>query len=121
MQDSHKSWSNVLNEILKILENKKAVDVKVLPVNKKAVIADYFVIAGGTSFTHINAIAEELDYEFKKIDIFPKIEKNGTSNSWILLDFGNIIVHIFTKEAREFYNLENLWENDKFAAPILEL
>ena len=97
-------------DIAGILDTKKARDVKLLKVNEKTVIADYFVIAGGASSTQVKALADELEYQLTQTHgIKPaNIEGRGQGN-WILLDYENVIVHIFGTQAREFYNLEKLW------------
>jgi ribosome-associated protein len=97
-------------DIAKILDNKKAVDVKILKIDEKTVIADYFVIAGGTSTTMVNSLADEVEYKIgEEKGIKPaNIEGRGLGN-WVLLDYENVIVHIFNPQSRDFYNLEKLW------------
>ncbi len=97
-------------DIAKILDKKKAYDVKILKVNDKTVIADYFVIAGGTSRTQVNALADEVEYKInEEKGIKPSnIEGRGLGN-WILLDYDSVIVHVFNPQSRDFYNLEKLW------------
>ncbi len=96
-------------EIKKILESKKAVDMNILHVQDKSVIADYFVIATGTSSTHVKALSDEVESELKKVNIMPLGHEGKISNSWVLLDYGDVIVHIFSKEARDFYDIEKFW------------
>ena len=94
--------------ISETLDAKKALNVQILPVGGKTVIADYFVLATGTSSTHVNALADEVEYKVKEeLDVIPSHIEGKTS--WILIDYGTVIVHIFTSEAREFYDLEKLW------------
>lgn len=97
-------------DIAKILDNKKAYNVKILKVKEKTVIADYFVIAGGTSSTQVKALADEVEYKIsEEKGIKPSaIEGRGQGN-WILLDYENVIVHVFNPQTRDFYNLEKLW------------
>ena len=99
------------NETQKILDNKKALDIKVLKVEDVSILSDYMVIATGTSSTHVNALADELEYKLKQVGIVPSHVEGHRSNSWILLDYSSVVVHIFSNEARSFYNLERLWEN----------
>ncbi len=96
-------------KIKDILDSKKAVDINILHVQDKTVIADYFVIATGTNSTHVKALADEVEFELKKTDILPLSHEGKLSNSWVLIDYGDVIVHVFSKEARDFYELENLW------------
>ena len=96
--------------IASLLDKKKARDVKILRVTEKTVIADYFVIAGGTSSTQVKALADEVEYQIGVNDgIKPaNVEGRGTGG-WILLDYENVLVHVFDPKMREFYNLEKLW------------
>ena len=96
--------------IASLLDKKKARDVKILRVTEKTVIADYFVIAGGTSSTQVKALADEVEYQIGVNDgIKPaNVEGRGTGG-WILLDDENVLVHVFDPKMREFYNLEKLW------------
>lgn len=96
--------------IASLLDKKKARNVKILRVTEKTVIADYFVIAGGTSSTQVKALADEVEYQIGVNDgIKPaNVEGRGTGG-WILLDYENVLVHVFDPKMREFYNLEKLW------------
>ena len=96
--------------IASLLDKKKARDVKILRVTEKTVIADYFVIAGGTSSTQVKALADEVEYQIGVNDgIKPvNVEGRGTGG-WVLLDYENVLVHVFDPKMREFYNLEKLW------------
>ena len=99
--------------IYSILDNKKAIDLKLFDTNNVSLLADYFIVATGTSSTHVKALAEEVEYEMKQKGIQAKSIEGYGSNSWILLDYGEIIVHVFTEEARNFYNIEALWNGMK--------
>lgn len=97
-------------KIVTILDEKKGEDIRVIKISDLSVITDYFVIAGGTSNTHIKALADEVEYvlskeEGKKPD---RVEGYQTA-SWILIDYGTVIVHLFCGETRDFYDLERLW------------
>ncbi len=98
-------------EIAKILDNKKAIDIKAIKVRDISSLADYFVIAAGSSSTQVKALADEVEYKLKQIQVSPEHIEGHRSNSWILIDYGNVIVHVFSKEAREFYDLERLWQD----------
>ena len=93
------------------LEDKKAKDVKILKTAEHTVLADYFVICNGSSSTHIKALVDEVDKQLSEAGE-PPIRREGLrSDIWVLMDFGSVIVHIFTDEARKFYNLERLWSD----------
>ena len=96
----------------KILSDKIAQDLSVIYVREITSLADYFVIATGNSSTHVKALADEVEFKLKQEEaIFPDhIEGHGT-NSWIVLDYGSVVVHVFSEEAREFYDLERLWQD----------
>ena len=96
----------------KVLDDKKALGVSILKLPAQAVIADCFVVATGTSSTHIKSLADEVEFQLsEQAQIKPGHIEGFGNASWILLDYGTVIIHIFTKEAREFYNLERLWSD----------
>ena len=95
------------------LEEKKAKDVKILKTAEQTVLADYFVICSGSSAPHIKALVDEVDKELSEAGE-PPIRREGLrSDIWVLMDFGSVIVHVFTEEARKFYNLERLWSDSE--------
>ena len=99
------------------LEDKKAKDVKILKTAEHTVLADYFVICNGSSSTHIKALVDEVDKQLSEAGE-PPIRREGLrSDIWVLMDFGSVIVHIFTDEARKFYDLERLWSDVEAVAP----
>ena len=95
----------------KALEDKKAKDVKILRTTEKTVLADYFVICNGTSSTHIKALVDEVDKQLSEAGEPPVRREGLRSDIWVLMDFGCVIVHVFTDEARKFYDLERLWSD----------
>ncbi len=102
----------IMENVVKILDKKKATDIKVLEITDLTVVADYFVIATGTSGTHIRSLADEVEVEIKKLGEEPK-GLEGKTTGWILLDYASVIVHIFTPDQRELFNLEHLWTDAK--------
>lgn len=99
-----------LATIVKALDSKRAEDIQALYVEQLTILGDYFVIAGGTSTTHTKTLADEVEYQLSKCGIEPlHREGRGNGSNWIVLDYGDIIVHIFYKETREHYQLERLW------------
>ena len=95
--------------IYEILDNKKAKDLKILHVEKKTVIADYFVICTGNSSTQVKSLADEVEYKTSLRGKAPTNVEGRGNVSWIVADYDNVIVHIFSREAREFYNLDKLY------------
>ena len=95
----------------KALDDKNAKDIKVLDTSAQTVLADYFVICNGTSSTHIKALVDEVDRQLSEAGEPPLKREGMRSDIWVLMDFGCVIVHIFTDEARKFYNLERLWSD----------
>ncbi|MBQ2827059.1 MAG: ribosome silencing factor [Clostridia bacterium] len=97
--------------IVKVLDDKKARNIKLLHVEEQTIIADYFVICEGTSNTQIKALAGEVEY---KLGLWgkPPLRMEGYNEGvWVILDFGSVIVHVFNREMRDFYKLEKLWDN----------
>lgn len=97
--------------IVKALEDLKGLDVMVIPVADLTSITDYMIICSGTSDRHVKAIANNVSTEIKEHDGTVKMEGEDTAE-WILLDAGDVIVHIMLPKTRDFYNLEGLWENN---------
>ena len=94
------------------LDNKKAHDVKVIAMEGKTDICDFMVLATGNSSTHVQALGGEVDYQMERRDITPLHIEGRDNNAWIVLDYSHVMVHIFTRETREFYNLEKLYGED---------
>lgn len=95
----------------KALDDKKAKDIKVLKTTEQTVLADYFVICNGTSSTHVKALVDEVDKQLAEAGEALVRREGLRSDIWVLMDFGCVIVHVFTDEARKFYNLERLWSD----------
>ena len=91
------------------LSDKKAKDVKVPHIEEHTVLADYFVICAGSSAPHIKALVDEVDRKLSEAGVPPLRREGLRSDLWILMDFGSVVVHVFTEEARKFYDLERLW------------
>lgn len=96
-------------EIAKVLDEKKAIDITAIKTEEVTIVSDYFIIASGTSNTHVKSLADDVEYEIKqRLGIDPE-HIEGRATGWILIDYGTIIVHVFGQEDREYYNLERLW------------
>ena len=99
----------LVRQIAASLDKHKAQDLKIIGVRDLTVIADYFVIAAGTSSTQVKALADYVEYELDQQGIKPQRVEGYSSSSWILMDYGSVIVHVFYEETRAFYDLERLW------------
>ena len=101
--------SEIKNQIEKILDSNKAKNIVSINLKKKSYIADYMIIASGTSSRHLQSLSENLLSELKKIGIYNCRMEGRDSNDWKLVDAIDIIIHIFHPEKREFYDLEKMW------------
>ena len=103
------SAKDVALEVTKALDEKKGIDIKLLKIDKVSSLADYFVICTGTVNTHVKTLCDYAEYTMEQLGE-PMLGREGhRGNSWELLDFGSVVVHVFTDEARKFYDLERLW------------
>ena len=95
------------------LKDKKGEDIKIIDITGISVLADYFIIANGSNENQVNALVENVEEELHKAG-YPLRQREGqASGSWVLLDFSDIIVHVFDKENRLFYDLERIWKDGK--------
>ena len=102
---------DIARAIETFLDNKKGRDIKVLHVEDVTSIADYFVVCTATSNTHVKALSGEVEYQLERRGVNAYHVEGRDNNSWVVLDYCNVLVHIFNREAREFYNLDKLYEN----------
>ncbi|MBL6854923.1 MAG: ribosome silencing factor [Rhodobacteraceae bacterium] len=110
---SKKTDKTFLSYLLKILDEEKAEDVTTVNLNEKSEIADYMIFASGRSTRQVISLAQNLADKIKlKFDIVSRIE-GKEQGDWVLIDSGDIIIHIFRPEVREFYQLEKMWSPDK--------
>ena len=96
------------------LEDKKAEDIHVIDISEVSVLADYFIIANGSNESQVRALVENVEEKLSKEGFEPKQREGYGLGNWVLLDFGNIIVHVFDKENRLFYDLERIWRDGKY-------
>ena len=101
----------MIETIIKALDSKRAEDIRLIGIKDLTIVADYFVIANGTSGTQTKALADEVEFQLKQKGIEPTRTEGYQGANWIVLDYGEIVVHVFYKETREFYNLERLWQD----------
>ena len=99
------------------LEEKKASDIRVIDISEVSVLADYFIIANGTNRAQIQALSDEVSEKMEKAGAVLKQVEGYDNASWILLDFGDVIVHIFGQEDRLLYDLERIWRDGKQVDP----
>jgi len=96
-------------KIIKALDSKRGEDIQAIKISDLTIIADYFVIVNGNSNTHTRTLADEVEFQLSQSGIEPQRREADTGNTLIILDYADIIVHVFYKEARNFYQLERLW------------
>lgn len=106
--------------VIDTAEEFKAADLRALHVTDICSFADYFIIMTGTSSTHIKSITEEIMYRCKKNGRKPSDIEGIAAAEWTLLDFGDVLVHVFSNEKRAFYNLEALWEEAEQTYPPVD-
>ena len=104
----------VAYETAKALDEKKGVGIKLLKIDRVSSLADYFLICTGTSNTHVKTLCDYAEYTLENLGEKMLGREGHRGNSWELLDFGSVVVHIFTDEARKFYDLERLWAYAEF-------
>ena len=96
-------------QVTKALDEKKGMNIKLLKIDRISTLAEYFLICTGTSNTHVKTLCDYAEYAMDQMEE-PLLGREGhRGNSWELLDYGAVVIHVFTEEAREFYNLERLW------------
>ena len=100
-------------EICKFLSSKKAEDILMIDVREKTVLCDYFVIASGRSTTQVKALCENLEEKFSKEGVEPRRTEGVRDGRWGVVDYGDVVVHVFNEESRLYYYLERLWDSGR--------
>lgn len=95
------------------LDDKKGVNITIIDISEISIIADYFIIAGGTNENQVKALAGNVEDEFAKASLSPKHVEGYTNANWILIDYEDVIVHVFNEDDRLFYDLERIWCDGK--------
>lgn len=103
------SQQEKLDLIIKTLDSKRGEDIQAIKIADLTILADYFVIVNGTSNTHARTLADEVEFQLTQKGEEPLRREADTGNTWIVLDYGDIIIHVFYKDTRNFYKLEGLW------------
>ena len=98
-------------QIVKTMDAKKGLDIRLLRTADITVLAEYFVICTASSPTHVKTLTEEIDHVMSELGEPPLRREGHRSGSWVLLDFGCVIVHVFNEESRQYYDLDRLWED----------
>lgn len=98
------------------LDDKKAEDIQIINISGISVLADYFVIANGSNESQVRALVDNVEEELLKAGYTLQQREGSGLGSWVLLDFGDIIVHVFDRENRSFYDLERIWRDGKFVS-----
>jgi len=109
--------NEIVKNICSVIEEKKGQEIKVIDISKISVIADYFILASGTNQRQTQAIADEIEMKLGKAGVEPKQKEGYQSGTWILLDYQDVVVHIFNSEDRRFYNLERIWTDGTVIDP----
>ena len=95
--------------VTKALDEKKGQNIKLLRITDVSSLADYFLICTGTSNTHVKTLCDYAEFAMEQLGESMLGREGHRGNTWELLDYGSVVVHVFTEEAREFYNLERIW------------
>jgi len=103
--------SEIASLVVNTLDNKKAQDIKLLRTRDITILADYFIICTAGSVTQLKTLSDEVEKVLKENGEAPRRREGRRSGSWVLIDFACVVVHLFLKEAREFYTLERLWSD----------
>ena len=104
-------------KIVQVMDSKKAKDIRLIKIEGISSLGDYFVVASASNTTQVKAIADEVEDEMTKLGLEPNRVEGRQSAQWILMDYYDVMVHVFLDEARSFYNLERLWSD----APQLDI
>jgi ribosome-associated protein len=110
--------NNILKALVNSLEDRKAEDTEVIDIREISPVADYFVIATGLSPNHLKAMRDTVEEVMFKAGIHEKSIEGTQKSAWILMDYGDIVVHIMSKEERQFYGLERIWNDGKIINPL---
>ena len=103
------SAKKVAFEVTKALDEKKGMDIKLLKIDKVSSLADYFLICTGTSNTHVKTLCDYVEFAMEEAGEEVLGREGRRGNTWELLDYGCLVIHVFTDEARKFYDLERVW------------
>ncbi len=103
--------------VINAMEEKKAEDIRIIGIEEISSIADYFIIASGKNVNQVHAIADEIEEKLGRAGMNPKQIEGYQNANWVLMDYGDLIVHVFDQDNRLFYNLERIWKDGKAIDP----
>ena len=104
---------DLAKRIVDLADDRKARDPVILELRALTIVADYFVLFTGTSRTQVLGIANHIEEELSRVDLLPAQREGDSDARWLLLDYGDVVVHVFQEDTRLFYNLEHLWNDAK--------
>lgn len=107
-----------VEKITELLDSKKAEDIRVFDVNGASDLWDYYIVCGGNSGVHAKALYDYVEKEMKEAGEMPVHRETGFDSKWLLLDYADVLVHIFDKETRLFYNIEKMWADKELGAAV---
>lgn len=110
-----------VDQLLSVLYDKKASDIIAIPVGDKTVIADWFIVCSGRAVPQIKALCDEVEERAAGFGLSLRRKEGYAAGRWIVLDYGDILVHIFHPEERQYYNMEHLWDTDETAIRYSQL
>ncbi len=99
---------------IEALEDKKGEDIKIIDISQVSILADYFIIASGNNRNQVQALCDNVEEKLGRMGILKKQTEGYDNGNWILIDYGDIVIHVFDKENRLFYDLERIWRDGKF-------
>lgn len=108
-----KDIKEIVKTIYKAMDDKKAEDIKIIYIGDICVMADYFIICSGHSNAQLNAIQDNIQDELAKLKVFPSSVEGNRNATWILMDYKDVIAHVFSRDDRAFYDLERIWKDGK--------
>ncbi|OUM88158.1 MAG: ribosome silencing factor [Bacillus thermozeamaize] len=114
------SVEQIVQKVVQAAHKKKALDIRVLDIRGLSMVADYFVICSGNSRTQVEAITEAIEEELEQAGVSIQGLEGKEGARWVLIDLGDIVVHVFHRDDREFYQLEHLWGDAPSVEPLLE-
>ena len=103
----------IVKKAVYALNDKKGEDIKVIEIGKLSTVADYFIIANGANAPHVESLVDNVEEELLKENIHAERVEGVRSSGWILMDYNDVVVHVFSKEDRLFYDLERIWRDGK--------
>ena len=112
-----KKVTELVKEVYQILDQKKAEDIRIIDIAGISVIADYFVIANATNRTQMNTLVDAVDEVMYKNGFASRQVEGNKNSTWILMDYEDIIIHVFSREDRLFYDLERIWQDGTEVSP----